>query len=142
MIQASNLELRDGGAIASRSTSTRTTGPEAGGNIDLIADRVTFSGDSLISAESTRSRKAGNISILARDTFQSDNSSVTTATLRDGAGGDITITSSQVQLSHGAVISAKSAGKGDPVAEPPRAEYAAGGGCGDDWGAPLAAVHE
>jgi hypothetical protein len=113
MIQASNLELRDGGVITSRSTSTPTTGPEAGGNINLIADRVTFSGDSLISAESTRSRKAGNISILARDTFQSDNSSVTTATLRDGAGGDITIASGQVQLSYGAVISAKSSGKGD-----------------------------
>jgi hypothetical protein len=99
--------------ITSRSTSTRTTGPEAGGIIDLIADRVTFSGNSLISAERSRSRKGGNISILARDTFQSANSSVTTATLRDGAGGDITITSGQVQLSHGAVISAKSPGKGD-----------------------------
>ena len=109
-IQAKNLQLSDQGLI-----STRTTGPGAGGNIELISDEVTLSGGASISAESSvsaKAGKAGNISINASGIFQSDNSSVTTAA-EQAKGGDITLKATQVQLTNGALISAESSGVGD-----------------------------
>jgi len=109
-IQANNLQLTDQGLI-----STRTTGPGAGGNIELTVGRATLSNGGLISAESSvsaKAGKAGDILIKASDLFQSDNSSVTTAA-EHAQGGNITIQAGEVQLTNGALVSAESSGKGN-----------------------------
>jgi len=109
-IQAKNLQLSHQGLI-----STRTTGPGAGGNIELTSDRVTLSEGALISSESSvsaKAGKAGDILINASEIFQINSSSVTTAA-EQARGGDIILKATQGQLTNGTLISAESSGAGD-----------------------------
>lgn len=109
-ITAEDLQVRDGGLIDSE-----TDTPGAGGNITLVADRVTLAADARILTRSTTSAtagKAGDISITARDTFQSDNSTVSTAG-EQAEAGTITIEANRVQLNSRTLVSSRSFGVGN-----------------------------
>src|SRR5262249_12815438 len=109
-IQGGDVRVDSGGVLSS---STNT--PGAGGTIEVVADRVTLSGGALISAASSTSASAGeaaDIPTSARDTVQISGSSITTAADR-AEGGAISIAARQVQLTDGALVSAKSSGAGN-----------------------------
>ncbi len=105
-VAAGSFEVKSG--LISSATNT----PGQGGSVEIVADRVSLSGDAFVSARSHSSGNGGNILITARDTFQSDNSTVITAA-DQAKGGDIALKATQVQLTNGNLISAESSGAGN-----------------------------
>ena len=103
-IEAKELNLLNKGLI-----NSETTGPGMGGNITMVTDRTTISGDARIlavSAVSPNAGEAGNISISVRDTFDNDNGIVSSAA-GAGAGGDVSIEANRIYLRNEAFVSAR-----------------------------------
>jgi filamentous hemagglutinin family protein len=114
-VEASNLQLEDGGMITSE---TETRG--LGGNIELIAERLTLSNDALVTARSINAGNSGSIAIGNVDNRNDlpnmqelliNNSTVTTSA-QQASGGDIDMSASMVQLLYSSVR-AESFGDGD-----------------------------
>jgi filamentous hemagglutinin family protein len=90
VLQARELDLRDGGQIT---TASRSAGD--GGNITLVTERLTLADDASISVQSMQSADAGSITITARDHLKSQGSTIS-ANANQGAGGNIAIQAPQL----------------------------------------------
>lgn len=108
---AEDVAISGGSLLMSRTSNTGHAG-----EIRIITDQLTISGNSQVNANSeTGSGVAGNISIEANSFTLRNGSTVSTTTSggKAATGGTITVTANQVQLDSGASITAKSTGLAD-----------------------------
>ena len=96
---------------------TRTFAAGDAGNVIINAERLNISGGAQINSRSLSSGHAGNITIQGEASpaesivITGPGSSILTETSRTGTGGDVTMWSSELRLTNGATISAKTTGQ-------------------------------
>ncbi|MBX3331514.1 MAG: filamentous hemagglutinin N-terminal domain-containing protein [Nitrospira sp.] len=105
-VHAKTVRLTDG-AVIETGTSANTG---AGGNVAIVADSVTLSGEAHITSVSAAGN-AGQVAITA-DQLTMSNVSIESSTSSSGRGGDVALNVGSMNLSNGAKINSSTSGAG------------------------------
>lgn len=113
-VEAQRLDIREGGAISSATSSTNPAG-----SVEVIADSVRVDGNNNarvatgINANSAGPGDAGDVRVAAREVVITNDGSISSSTLDSGRGGRVLIEADRLTVSNAGGIFSVAGGSGD-----------------------------